>query len=192
MCLGPLSIYRCRVYIYVVYAGNREPRHHAQRLSHMHIYILIYIYIYVYIYRCMHMYVKIYAHPHIYIYTYIMDVSCVWIYVDMYTTLFHRGDTSSMDQTTLCNMLQHTASHCNTGCGSVSQCVAVCAFHHFLLTPSRPLTSPSLFPFYPTYFFPYCVAPNSRSTLATSSSLFRLATARGVSLNCSMRAQRHE
>ena len=87
----------------------------------------------------------------------------------------------------VCSVLQ-----CVAGYGSVSQCVTVCAFHHFLLTPSRPLTSPSLFPFYPTYFSPYSVAPNSRSTLMTSSWFFRLATARGVSLFCSMRAQRHE
>ena len=80
MCLCPLSIYRCCVYIYVVYTGNREPRHHATALT------------------------LSYAHIHTHIH----------MYVHMCTNVLHRGGTSSMDQTTLCNMLQDTASLCNT------------------------------------------------------------------------------
>ena len=133
LCVLVLSLYTCVVSICMWYIQRIASRGTMQQqwLSHMHIYILIYIRKYVYIYRCMHMYVKIYAHTHIYIYTYIMDVSCLWINVHMCTTLFHRGDTSSMDQTTLYNMLHHTASLYNTLQHTLQRTTSYCTkLHH--------------------------------------------------------------
>jgi len=102
-----------------------------------------------------------------------------------------------------CSVRQHVVLFCSVlqcfaVCYNILQCVAVCCSvcckvfcgvircDTVLFSP-QPLSSSS----FPTSS-PYSVAPNSRSTLATSSSLCLLANASGVSLCCSMRAQRHE
>jgi len=102
-----------------------------------------------------------------------------------------------------CRVLQYMAVCCSV-LQCVVECVAACGAVRCsalqsvdsIIRPRALYSSPRTFLLLSllthVLLFPYSVTPNSRSTLMTPSFLYCLATARGVQLACSMRAQRHE
>jgi len=147
MCLGPLSIYRCRVYIYVIYTGNREPRHHATALtlSYAHIHTHIHIQIRVHSHMHAHVCENIRTHTHIHIYIH----NGFFVYVDIRTHvhkrppsrrhLFHGSDNTLQHATRHFITLQHTATQTATHCIILHQIAPHCATLHHTATHCNTL-----------------------------------------------------
>ena len=139
MCLGPLSLYMCRVYMYVVYTENREPRHHATAvtLPYAHIHTNIHTQIRVHLQMHAHVCENICTHTHIHIYIHngcFMSVNKrTYVHNPLPSRrhLLHGSDNTLQHATPHCITLQHTATHTATHYIILHQIAPHCtALHH--------------------------------------------------------------